>query len=156
MTPSILGQIVTVTVDRPLGTRHPRHPEIIYPVNYGYVEGIPAPDGDWQDAYILGVNEPIETFTGPVIAVIRRRNDVEDKWVVAPAGAALTAAEIAAATHFQEQYFQIELITSTSPPSRRPPDRKTARSAPPSEKRAEDSPCPRPAACPQARSAEPT
>ena len=56
--------IVTARIDRPLGSRHPRHPEMIYPVNYGEVVGVMAPDGDWQDVYVLGVNEALSTFTG--------------------------------------------------------------------------------------------
>ena len=80
----MLGKIVKVTVDRPMGTYHPKHKDIYYPINYGYIEGIMASDGEEQDAYILGVNKPVEEFTGKVIAIIRRLNDVEDKWVVAP------------------------------------------------------------------------
>ena len=55
-----------------------------YPINYGYVEGIIAPDGEEQDAYILGVNESVKEFTGKIIAIIHRYDDVEEKWVVAP------------------------------------------------------------------------
>jgi inorganic pyrophosphatase len=40
-----IGDKVRVIVDRPIGTAHPKHPDIIYPINYGYVEGIIAPDG---------------------------------------------------------------------------------------------------------------
>ena len=39
-----------------------------YPINYGYIEGVMAPDGEEQDAYILGVNEPVKKFTGKIIA----------------------------------------------------------------------------------------
>lgn len=80
----MLGKIVKVTVDRPMGTYHPKHKDIYYPINYGYIESIMASDGEEQDAYILGVNKPVEEFTGKVIAIIHRLNDVEDKWVVAP------------------------------------------------------------------------
>ena len=107
----MIGKIVTVTVDRPLGSCHPKHADIRYPVNYGYVAGIIAPDGEEQDTYILGISEPVETFTGPVIAVIHRRNDVEDKWVVAPEGRSFSKEEIEALTRFQEQYFDIQIIT---------------------------------------------
>ena len=100
---------VTVTVDRPLGTCHPKHPDILYSVNYGYVEGIPAPDGEWQDAYVLGVDVPLETFTGYVIAEIHRLDDVEDKWVVAPGNVHFSAEEIRAAVFFQERFFQTEV-----------------------------------------------
>ncbi len=101
------GREVTVVVDRPLGSFHPQHPDLYYPVNYGYIPGLFAPDGEEQDAYILGVTEPVERFTGRVIAIIRRKNDIEDKWVVAPAGVSFSEAQIRAATHFQEQFFEI-------------------------------------------------
>ncbi len=94
-----------VLIDRPLGSAHPKHPDIVYSVNYGYVPGVMAPDGDWQDVYILGVSVPLKAFTGERIAVIRRRDDVEEKWVLAPEGMTFTAEEIMAAVRFQEQYF---------------------------------------------------
>lgn len=56
---SYIGKAVTVTVDRPIGTHHPKHPEIVYPINYGYVEGLLGGDGEEQDVYILGVDKPI-------------------------------------------------------------------------------------------------
>ena len=105
----MIGQTVTVTVDRPLGTYHPKHKDIYYPINYGYVEGIIAPDGEEQDAYILGVDEPIEQFTGKVIAIIHRFNDVEEKWVVAPEGQVFSKEEIWEQVKFQEQYFESEI-----------------------------------------------
>ena len=96
---------ITAVIDRPLGSRHPRHPDMLYTVNYGYVPGVMAGDGDWQDVYILGVKKPRAAFTGRRIAVVRRRNDVEDKWILAPEGLSFTAEEIMAAVRFQEQYF---------------------------------------------------
>ena len=96
---------ITARIDRPLGSAHPRHPDMIYPVNYGEVVGVLAPDGAWQDVYVLGVDVPLQSFTGRRIAVIHRRDDVEDKWVLAPDGMTFTAEEIMAAVHFQEQYF---------------------------------------------------
>lgn len=106
----MLGKKVRVTVDRPLGTYHPKHKDLYYPINYGYVEGIIAPDGEEQDAYILGVDKPVSEFEGVVIAVIHRNNDVEEKWVVAPEGSIFTKEEIERAVHFQEQYFDYEII----------------------------------------------
>ena len=111
MARDILGKLVTVTVDRPLGSRHPRYPDTVYPINYGFVEGVAAQDGEWQDAYILGVAEPVTAFEGRVIAVIHRLDDVEDKWVVAPEGTTLQAEQIRAATAFQERYFESVIET---------------------------------------------
>lgn len=101
----IIGSLVKVTIDRPLGSRHPKHDDIIYPINYGYIEGIMAPDGEEQDAYVLGVDTAVKEFTGRVIAIIHRYDDVEEKWVVAPDGVDFSDEEIAKQVHFQEQYF---------------------------------------------------
>lgn len=106
----MIGDIVTVTVDRPLGSFHPRHRDICYPVNYGYIAGIPAPDGEDQDAYILGVGHAVASFTGKIIAIIRRYDDVEEKWVVCPEDMSFSKEEIMEQVRFQEQYFQSELI----------------------------------------------
>ena len=106
----MIGRIVTVTIDRPLGSCHPTHPDIYYCVNYGYIEGIIAPDGEEQDAYILGVDIPLQTFTGEVIAVIHRKDDVEDKWAVAPEGMTFSQEKIEELTRFQERYFASEVI----------------------------------------------
>ena len=105
----MIGETVKVVVDRPLGSSHPKHPDILYPVNYGYIPGIPAPDGEEQDAYILGVSEPLQEFVGRVIAVIHRFDDVEEKWVVAPENTSFSKGEIMAQVAFQEQYFRTEI-----------------------------------------------
>lgn len=106
----MIGKIVKVTVDRPLGSFHPTYKNLYYPINYGYVEGIMAPDGEEQDAYILGVDEPVSSFVGKVIAVVHRKDDVEAKWVVAPENTTYSLNEIKQAIHFQEQYFQSEIL----------------------------------------------
>ena len=106
----MLGKIVTVTVDRHLGSYHPEYEDMYYPVNYGYIEGIMAPDGEEQDAYILGVNEPVEKYTGKIIAIIHRFDDIEEKWVVCPENMSFTKTEILEAVKFQEQYYQSEII----------------------------------------------
>ncbi len=105
----MLNKFVTVTVDRPLGSFHPKHPDLYYPVNYGYINGMMAPDGEEQDAYILGVSEPVEEFTGRVIAIIHRYDDIEEKWVVAPESMRISADEIMQQVSFQEQFFQSEV-----------------------------------------------
>ena len=105
----MIGKIVNVIVDRPLGTFHPVHKELYYPVNYGYIPGIMAPDGEEQDAYILGINEPVREFVGKVIAIIHRYDDVEEKWVVVPEDMNFTKEEIVQQIAFQEQYFHTEI-----------------------------------------------
>ena len=107
----MIGSIVTVTVDRPLGSYHPKHKDIYYPINYGYIEGVMAPDGEEQDAYIFGVDKPIKKFTGKVIAIIHRLDDIEDKWVVCPENMTFSKEEIAEKVMFQEQFFNTDIIT---------------------------------------------
>ena len=106
----MIGNIVKVIVDRPLGSVHPKHNDLIYNVNYGYIPEVFALDGEEQDAYILGVNEPVTEFVGKVIAIIHRLNDIEDKWVVAPEGKSFTKKEIANLVAFQEKFFDIEIV----------------------------------------------
>lgn len=105
-----LGKTIKVTVDRPLGSHHPEYKDLVYPVNYGYFEGLSAPDGEWQDVYILGVYEAVNSFEGKVIAVIHRLDDIEDKWVVCPDEYSFTKEEIFEATEFQEKYYKIEIL----------------------------------------------
>lgn len=106
----VLGKAVHCVMDRPLGSRHPRHPEMVYPINYGAVPGVMAGDGAEQDVYVLGPTVPLAAFDGVVIAVIHRFDDVEDKWVVAEAPGTYTAEEILTTVKFQEQYYESELI----------------------------------------------
>lgn len=103
------NSLVTVTIDRPRGSVHPKYPNLVYPINYGYVAGVSAPDGDWQDAYLLGVNEPVQQFTGKLIAVIHREDDAEEKWVVCPETCSFSKEEIEDAVRFQEQFFHSKI-----------------------------------------------
>ena len=107
---NVLGKKVKVIVDRPLGSTHPKYNNIVYMLNYGYIPEIIAEDGEEQDAYIMGIDFPVEEFCGQVIAIINRKNDIENKWVVAPAFTIFTKEDIEKAVHFQEQYFDIEIL----------------------------------------------
>ncbi len=104
-----LGKTFTIKIDRPLGSCHPDHPELKYPINYGYLPDIFAADGEEMDVYLLGVNKPVTDFKGQIIAVIHRLNDVEDKLVAAPLDMMFTKKEISHAVHFQEQFFETEI-----------------------------------------------
>ena len=72
-----LNQIVTVKIDRPLNSKHPKF-DMIYEVNYGFVPNTIAPDGEELDVYVLGIDKPLEEFTGRCIAIIHRTNDSDD------------------------------------------------------------------------------
>lgn len=109
MSKEFLGKIVNVKMDRPLGSKHPKH-GFIYPVNYGYIPNTVSGDGEELDAYVLGVHEPLDEFEGKVVAIIRRTNDNDDKLVVMPEERNYTDEQIEALTEFQEQWFKHEII----------------------------------------------
>ena len=105
-----IGDIVTVTVDRPLGSYHPEFKSMYYPVNYGYIKGVMAPDGEEQDAYILGVNEPVEEFTGEVIAIVHREDDKETKLVVSHPNARYTSEQVMHWIKFTEKFYKSQIV----------------------------------------------
>jgi len=105
-----LGKIVKVKIDRPLGSEHPKY-GYKYPVNYGYVPGTISGDGEELDVYVLGVEQPLETFEGQCIAVVHRTNDQDDKLIVVPCHEKLSNREIEAQIEFQEKWFEHELIS---------------------------------------------
>ncbi len=104
-----LSKTVEVIIDRPLGSKHPKH-GFTYEVNYGFIEGVKSPDGEELDAYYLGVETPLKKASGIVIAIIHRTNDDDDKLVVVPKGKELTDEEIENAVRFQERWFEHELL----------------------------------------------
>ena len=99
-----LNPTVLIQIDRPLGSRHPTH-GFIYPVNYGYVPDTIAPDGEPIDAYVLGVFDPSETFTGRCIAIVHRLDDDDDKLIVVPEGRQFSDEQIQVLIEFQERFF---------------------------------------------------
>lgn len=108
MVKDYLNKIVEVKMDRPMGSKHPKK-GFIYPVNYGYIPNTVSGDGEELDAYVLGVHEPLDTFSGRVIAIIHRLNDNDDKLVVVPDGKMYSNEQIRALTEFQEEYFKSEI-----------------------------------------------
>ena len=96
----MIGKIVKVIIDRPLGSYHPTYKNIYYSSNYGYIPEIMADDGEEQDAYILGIDVPLTEFTGKVVAVINRKNDNENKWVIVHENLIISKEEILEAVHF--------------------------------------------------------
>ena len=104
-----IGKIVSVKIDRPLGSVHPKH-GFVYPVNYGYIPGTVSGDGEELDAYVLGEHKPLDTFEGRVIAVIHRLDDDDDKLVVMQDGRNYTDEQITALTEFQDRWFKSTIL----------------------------------------------
>lgn len=104
---------MTISIDRPIGSVHPKHNDIIYPINYGFIPKVLGGDGEELDVYLLGVNVPVKEYTARIIGIVHRHNDVEDKLVAAPEGMCFTPFEIEEAIHFQEQYYDSEIESIT-------------------------------------------
>ncbi len=107
---AFVGKIVKIKIDRPLGSKHPKH-DMIYEVNYGFVPDTKAPDGEEIDAYLLGVDKPLDEFTGKCIAVIHRLDDNDDKLIIIPENSEnISDEEILGLINFQEKWFKSEII----------------------------------------------
>lgn len=104
-----LNKNVKVKIDRPMGSRHPKH-NFIYPINYGFVPNTISGDGEELDCYVLGVFEPLDEFEGKCIAIIHRLNDNDDKLIVVPNDKNFSNEKIEALTEFQERFFEHEII----------------------------------------------
>ncbi len=109
MNKEYIGKTLKVEIDRPFGSKHPKH-GFIYPVNYGFIPNTVSGDGEEIDAYVLGVFEPIKEFDGVCIAIIHRTNDDDDKLVVVPEEKEYSDDQIDALIEFQERYFEHIII----------------------------------------------
>ena len=104
-----LDKELFIKIDRPFGSKHPKH-GFIYPVNYGYVPDTISGDDEELDVYLLGVFEPVEDYKGRCIAIVHRTNDDDDKLIVVPEGKNYTNDQIDALIEFHEQYFEHVII----------------------------------------------
>lgn len=103
---SYLGKTVTIGIDRPIGCIHHKGGKtLVYPINYGYIPGVLGGDEEELDVFLVGVDEPVNEYTGRIIGIAYRADDVEDKLIMAPEGVTFTAEEIARAVQFQEKYY---------------------------------------------------
>jgi len=105
-----IGRLLTVLIDRPIGSVHPRYLNVIYQCNYGYVPNTLAADGHEIDAYVLGLDTPMDHFEGICIAIIHREDDNEDKLVVVQNNVELSDEEIRSQTNFQEKFFNSSIV----------------------------------------------
>lgn len=69
-----------IVVDRPKGTAHPRWPDLIYPLDYGYLEGTSAMDGGGIDLWRGSL--PGRRVTGAIMTLDVRKQDAEVKLLV--------------------------------------------------------------------------
>lgn len=66
-----------VVIDRPKDTAHPRFPAMIYPLDYGYLQGTSSGDGNEIDCWVGSL--PEYSVTGVVFTVDLLKRDIEGK-----------------------------------------------------------------------------
>jgi inorganic pyrophosphatase len=70
----------SIVLDRPKGNAHPRYPEMIYPLDYGYLENTSAADGGGIDVWIGSMSQ--KTLTGILCTFDRLKRDAEIKLLI--------------------------------------------------------------------------
>ena len=106
-----LNKIVTVKIDRPIGSKHSeKYPNTIYPINYGYVPNTISADNEELDCYVLGIDEPLDSFTGKCIAIIHRIKDNDDKLIVVQKNQNFSNKQLRSLTNFIERFFESIII----------------------------------------------
>lgn len=98
---TFLRKRVALKIDRPAGSFHPKH-GFLYPVNYGFVPGTKAPDGEELDAYFLGISHPLTEAEGTCVAIVHRLKDDDDKLVVVADGYEPSNEKVLEEVAFQE------------------------------------------------------
>jgi inorganic pyrophosphatase len=69
-----------IIIDRPRGARHPRYPEFIYPLDYGYLENTTASDGDGIDVWMGSLAS--KKLTGILCTFDKIKRDAEIKLLI--------------------------------------------------------------------------
>ena len=86
----------SITVDRPKGAAHPRYPDLIYPLDYGYLENTSAGDGDRIDVWIGSLDN--ETLTGILCTFDKLKQDAEIKLLLG-----CTSEDVQTIRHFNDR-----------------------------------------------------
>ena len=103
-----LNQQVHVTVELPYGSYHPLYPDEEVTANKGYVDE-KMEEGEVLPAYVVGINEPLDSFTGTVIGVVYRRGTDGYSLIVAK-DTAVSKEDVIRSIAFEEQYFDTQIL----------------------------------------------
>ncbi len=67
-----------ISIDRPKGSRHPRYPDRVYPIDYGYINNTKGADNEEVDVF---VGDTDSGLVGALFTVDRVKNDKEFKFL---------------------------------------------------------------------------
>ena len=75
-----LDQLVATSelvIDRPRGTAHPRYPDFIYPLDYGYLDGTTAADGGGIDVWVGSLSPKMPTGLIVTLDLLKRDSEIK-------------------------------------------------------------------------------
>lgn len=93
-----------VVIDRPRGSAHPRYQDMIYPLDYGYLDGTSSMDGGGIDVWLGSAGRRV---TGVICTVDMLKRDSEIKLMIGCTDAEM---ETALALHNDSEYMKGLLI----------------------------------------------
>lgn len=89
-----------IVIDRPKGSAHPRYPEFIYEVDYGYLKGTSSMDGDGIDVWVGTAERKVDAI---ICTVDLMKQDSEIKILI---GCTEEEKEIVYHTHNDSEYMK--------------------------------------------------
>jgi inorganic pyrophosphatase len=92
-----------IIIDRPQNTRHPRYPDFIFPLDYGYLEGTVAQDGGGIDLW--SGSAPERTLKGIMVILDIKKKDSEIKLLIG-----CTEEEIKVIEAFHNGHYQSGIL----------------------------------------------
>ena len=66
-----------IVIDRPRGSAHPRYPEFIYPLDYGYLEGTSSMDGSGIDVWLGSREDRALDAVMCVVDLLKRDSEIK-------------------------------------------------------------------------------
>ena len=99
-----------VEIDRPKGTYDPDYQSIYYEENMGYVCDYYKERKKYMRCYVLGIDEAPKKIRCRVIAIIKRKNDIDNILVTVPCRVKMKKKEIKERVSFIEDYYEYSII----------------------------------------------
>ena len=75
-----LVEISKIEIDRPKGSAHPRFPDLIYPLDYGYLKDTISTDGGGLDVWV-GAQTSVR-LEGIICTIDLNKKDIEIKLLI--------------------------------------------------------------------------
>jgi inorganic pyrophosphatase len=66
-----------IVIDRPKGSRHPRYPDCVYPLDYGYLAGTSASDGGGIDVWVGSLPERRIVGVTATVDLVKRDTEIK-------------------------------------------------------------------------------